>query len=100
MGLRSSGPRLARFLKICVRKFLRVLVLATVIIFGVWLVLRAELNTEEPVIPVRNADMCTAQTRCNGFWDVFQPTLHVGDLVLVQEVNVTAVRTAYPDSDA
>jgi cytoskeletal protein RodZ len=38
MGLRSPRPRLARFLKACVRKFLRVLVLAAVIMLGVWLI--------------------------------------------------------------
>jgi hypothetical protein len=90
---------LTRFLKVYVRRFLRVLVLAAVIISSAWLILRAELNTEEPVVPVRNAGTCTAQPQCSGFWDVFQPTLHVDDLVLVQGVKATAVSAAYPDGD-
>ena len=99
MGLRSPRSSLGKFLKVYVRGLLRVLVLATVIISGAWLILRTELNTEESVIPVCNADMCTAQPQCSGFWDVFQPTLHVGDLVLVRGVKASAVNAAYPDSD-
>jgi len=43
--------------------------------------------------------MCVFQSNCDGLTHPFEPTLHVGDLIIVQGVDARDVRFAYPNSD-
>jgi hypothetical protein len=43
--------------------------------------------------------MCVFQLNCDGLMHPFERTLHVRDLVIVQGVNCSTVRVAYPNSD-
>jgi signal peptidase I len=84
------------------RKILNVLVLLVVIVIGClgsWFVLKTILGTEYPIVPVSSSNMCVFQFDCDGLIHSFEPTLHVGDLIIIQGVNCSAVRAAYPNSD-
>jgi hypothetical protein len=84
------------------RKLLNVLVLLAVIaigFLGFWFASKAILNTEYPILPVSSGNMCVFQSSCDGLMHPFEPTLHVGDLVILQGVDSRDVRVAYPNSD-
>lgn len=84
------------------KRFLKVLIflMATVLGFlGFWFALRVALNTEYPIMPVSSGSMCVFQPNCDDLTHPFDPTLHVGDLIIVQGVDARSVRDAYPDSD-
>jgi hypothetical protein len=66
---------------------------------GTWFALRFALHTDYPLLPVSSAGMCTCQLNCDGFTHPLEPTLHIGDLVIVQGVNAENVSDAYPNSD-
>jgi hypothetical protein len=102
MQVLSQKSSLQKLVKNHGRKLLNVLVLLAVIVLGFlgsWFGLKAILNTECPILPVSSGNMCVFQSNCNGLMYPFEPTLHVGDLVIVQGVNAMNVRVAYPDSD-
>ena len=84
------------------RKLLNALVLFAVVAIGFlgsWFASKAILNTEYPILPVSSGNMCVFQSNCDGLMHPFEPTLHVGDLVIVQGVDARDVRFAYPNSD-
>ena len=84
------------------KKILKVLILLTAIaigFLGFWFASKVILNTEYPILPVSSGNMCVFQSSCDGLMHPFEPTLHVGDLVIVQRVNCSTVRVAYPNSD-
>jgi signal peptidase I len=102
MQVLSQKSSLKKLVKNHGRKLLNVLVLLAVIAIGFlsfWFVLKAILNTEYPILPVSSSNMCVFQSNCDGLARSFEPTLHVGDLVIVQGVNCSTVRVAYPKSD-
>jgi hypothetical protein len=101
MYFKSRRLHLDKFAKGQGKRFQDALILLTVIAIGVlcfWLVLRVLLNTEHPILPVSSEDMCTLRP-CNCWRDVFAPTLHVGDLIVVQGVSAKDVKVSYPNSD-
>ena len=84
------------------KKILKVLILLTAIaigFLGFWFASKVILNTEYPILPVSSGHRCVFQSSCDGLMHPFEPTLHVGDLVIVQRVNCSTVRVAYPNSD-
>ena len=102
MQFLSQKSSLQKLLKNRGRKLLTVLVLLAAIALGFlgsWFVLKAILNTEYPILPVSSGNMCVSQPNCDGLTHPFERTLHVGDLIIVQEVSAVNVRVAYPNSD-
>jgi len=102
MQFLSQKSSLKKLVKNHGRKLLNVLVLLAVIaigFLGFWFASKAILNTEYPILPVSSSNMCVFQSNCDGLTNPFEPTLHVGDLVIVQGVNCSTVRVAYPNSD-
>ena len=54
------------------------------------------------VIPLRVVDsgsMCLEPQGCNGWSHPFDPTLHVGDIIILQPINAQDLNTNYPNSD-
>ncbi len=58
------------------------------------------LNTPYPTLTVETGSMCIPfDGSCDGWSHLFNRTLHVGDLLIVQGVNAADLNTNYPDSD-
>ena len=84
------------------KKFLIFLLILAAIGVGFlcfWFVSKIILNTEYPILPVPSSNMCLLQPNCDGLTDLFEHTLHIGDLIIVQGVNAKNVSSAYPNSD-
>jgi signal peptidase I len=73
------------------------LVIAIVLgfIFGLGLA----LGTAVPLRVVESGSMCTGLGRCDGWSDVFDYTLHRGDIILIQGVQPEEINANYPSSD-
>jgi len=102
MQFLSQKSSLQKLVKNHGRKLLNAFVLLAVIAIGFlssWFASKAILNTEYPILPVSSSNMCVFQSNCDGLAHSFEPTLHVGDLIILQGVNAMSVRVAYPNSD-
>lgn len=75
------------------------LIVIAVGLLGFWFSLRIILGTEYPLFPVSSSNMCLRQPDCNGFTHSFEPTLHIGDLIMIQGVDARNISVAYPNSD-
>ncbi len=74
--------------------------MAAVLVLSVWFGLRLVLNTEYPVLAVDSGSMCVSGNGvCDGWSHPFEPTLHVGDLVILEGVDPQTLNTTYPYSD-
>lgn len=62
------------------------IVLIVVIVFGFWFGSKLVLDTDYPMLAVASGSMSTAQPD-DGWLLPFTPTLHTGDLIIVQAVN-------------
>jgi hypothetical protein len=102
MQLSSQRPSLKKFVEANRRKFLLVLAFSVIIAIGLlasWFALKALLNTEYPVLPVSSSGMSVFQSDFDSLVHAFEPTLHVGDLIVVQGVDASNVGSEYPNSD-
>jgi hypothetical protein len=102
MQLLSQKPSSNKSLRNHGKKILKVLMLLTAIVIGFlgfWFASKVMLNTEYPMLPVSSSNMCVFQSSCDGLMHPFEPTLHVGDLIIVQGVNAVNVIASYPNSD-
>ena len=102
MQFLSQKSSLQKLVKNHGRKLLNAFVLLAAIAIGClgfWFASKAILNTEYPIVPVSSSNMCVFQSNCDGLTHPFEPTLHVGDLIIVQGVDARDVRVAYPNSD-
>jgi hypothetical protein len=102
MQFQSQKSRMTKFIKGYGKKFLNAFILLMLIVIGFlgfWFALRMTLNTECPLLPVSSGNMCIVQPQCDGLSYPFEPTLHVGDLIIVQGVDARNVEVAYPESD-
>jgi len=80
-------------------KTVMVIALVPIILSGFWFGLPKALNTEMfPVFTVISESMCIPPS-CNVFSDAFERTLHIGDLIIIQGVDVKDLKTDYPNSD-
>jgi signal peptidase I len=62
-------------------------------VFGFWYGSQLVLNTQYPVLAVASGSMCTVQRMyCDGWSHPFSPTLHIGDLIIVQGVNPKEIK--------
>ena len=77
------------------------IVLVIVIVIGFWYGSRAILNTDYPMLAVASGSMCLLPgPYCDGWSHPFERTLHVGDLIVVEGINVSDIKAApYPDGD-
>ena len=75
--------------------------LIVIIVFGFWYGSRAVLNTDYPMLAVASGSMCMLPgPYCDGWSHPFERTLHVGDLIVVQGMNVSDIYAApYPHGD-
>jgi len=102
MQFLSQKSSLKKSIKDHGKKILKVLILLAAIaigFLGFWFASKIILNTEYPILPVSSSNMCVSQLNCDGLMHPFEPTLHVGDLIIVQGVDSKDVRFAYPNSD-
>ncbi|HSV49457.1 MAG TPA: hypothetical protein VLH35_03995 [Candidatus Acidoferrales bacterium] len=73
--------------------------LVVIIVLGGYFGLGFALGTSTPVRVVESGSMCTVAGGCDGWTDVFEPTLHVGDLIIIQKVSAEELNADYPNSD-
>lgn len=75
--------------------------LIVIIVLGFWYGSRAVLNTDYPMLAVASGSMCILPgPYCDGWSHPFERTLHVGDLIVVEGMNVSNINAApYPDGD-
>ena len=58
------------------------------------------LNVDVPIRVVESGSMCVPYDgACNGWSHIFAPTLHVGDIIIIQGVKAEDIKTDYPNSD-
>ena len=77
------------------------ILLVIAIVIGFWYGSRAILNTDYPMLAVASGSMCLLPgPYCDGWSHPFEQTLHVGDLIVVEGINVSDIKAApYPDGD-
>jgi signal peptidase I len=77
------------------------ILLVLAIVFGFWYGSRWALNTDYPALAVASGSMCKVQHMgCDGWSHPFARTLHIGDLIVVQGVNVSEIHAApEPEGD-
>jgi signal peptidase I len=76
------------------------IVLVVVVVLGFFFGLRFVLNNDTPVRVVESGSMCIPYgSLCNGWSHTFEPTLHVGDIIIIQQVDPKTINANYPDSD-
>jgi len=78
-----------------------VVALIAVVIFGFWFGSQLVLNTKiPPALAVISGSMCIPYDgSCDGWTHPFDPTLHVGDIIVIQGVDPKDLNTNYPNSD-
>jgi signal peptidase I len=70
------------------------------IVIGSYFGLQLVLNTSVPFRVVESGSMCvTFDGACDGWSHSFAPTLHKGDIIIIQKVNSADLKTDYPNSD-
>jgi len=77
------------------------IIFVVAIVFGFWFGSQIVLSTSYPALAVASGSMCILPgSYCDGWSHPFEPTLHVGDLIIVQGVNPEEIKAApYPDGD-
>ncbi len=79
------------------------IVLVVLLVFGLFFGLRLTLNASVPIRVVESGSMCMPYGRgCDGFLSLthpFAPTLHKGDILLIQGVDPSDLNIDYPNSD-
>lgn len=76
-------------------------ILIIAIVSGFWFGSQWTLNTPYPALAVASGSMCKIQyMHCDGWSHPFTPTLHVGDLIIVQGINPKDIKAEpYPYGD-
>jgi signal peptidase I len=70
------------------------------LVFGFWYGSQIFLGTPYPALAVVTGSMCIPYDgSCDGWADIFERTLHVGDLIIVKGVNTEELNSEYPNSD-
>ena len=76
------------------------IVLIVAIIAGFFFGMQLALGASVPVRVVESGSMCVAfDGRCNGWSHPFDQTLHVGDIIVIQQLNPADLNANYPNSD-
>ena len=69
------------------------------IVLGFFFGLGLALGASVPVRVVESGSMCTTIVGCDGWSHPFDPSLHVGDIIIIQGVNPEDLNADYPNSD-
>jgi signal peptidase len=77
------------------------IIIVVAIVFGFWFGSQMVLSTQYPALAVASGSMCMLPgSYCDGWSNPFEPTLHVGDLIIVRGVNPEEIKAApYPNGD-
>jgi len=71
-----------------------------VVVLGFFFGLSFALNAEVPIRVVESGSMCVPYGgACDGLSDIFEQTLHVGDIIIIQGIDAEAINADYPNSD-
>lgn len=74
--------------------------LIIVLIVGFYFTMQFALGSAVPIRVVESGSMCVAYDgACDGWSHPFSPTLHVGDIIIIQHVNPATLNANYPNSD-
>jgi signal peptidase I len=77
-----------------------VIALIVAVVLGLFFGLQLVLGTGVPVRVVESGSMCVPyDSACDGWSHPFDHTLHVGDIIVIQQVNPTDLNANYPNSD-
>ncbi len=93
----SNTPKMTRkeYIKSAVA-----IALIVAVVLGFFVGLRFALNVEVPVRVVESGSMCVPYGYlCDGWSHTFAPTLHVGDIIIIQGVKAEDINANYPNSD-
>jgi signal peptidase len=74
------------------------IMLPIVIVLGFWFGSQIVLSTSQPFLAVEGSSMCTLG-RCDGWSHPFSPTLHDGDLIVIQGVSPEQIKVGLHDGD-
>jgi signal peptidase I len=73
--------------------------LVVAIALGFFFGLGLALGTSVPLRVVSSGSMCTSEFGCDGWSQPFTPTLHRGDIIVIQAVKPEDLNADYPNSD-
>ena len=74
--------------------------LIVIVVLGFFVGLSFVLNAEVPVRVVESGSMCVPYGAfCDGWSHAFSPTLHIGDIILIEGVKPEDINPDYPNSD-
>jgi signal peptidase I len=94
---------LSKIFKIIQNEYVKsgiVIAIIVITVLGVFFSLRFALNTDVPVRVVESGSMCVPYGYlCDGWSHVFDQTLHVGDIIIIQGVKPEELNANYPNSD-
>jgi len=94
---------LSKIVKILQNEYIKsgiVIALIVITVLGIFFSLRFALNTDVPVRVVESGSMCVPYGYlCDGWSHVFDQTLHVGDIIIIQGVKPEELNANYPNSD-
>lgn len=77
-----------------------VIIVILSLVLGFFFGLQVALNSPVPVRVVESGSMCVPYSgACDGWTHPFEPTLHVGDIIIIQGVDPKELNTNYPNSD-
>ncbi|MEM3823370.1 MAG: signal peptidase I [Candidatus Bathyarchaeia archaeon] len=74
------------------------ILLPIIIVLGFWYGSQVVLGTGQPFLAVEGSSMCTLGS-CDGWSHPFSPTLHDGDLIVLQGVNPEQIKVGLYDGD-
>ena len=77
-----------------------VIAIIIIVVLGFFFGIQLVLGTAVPVRVVESGSMCVPYDGgCDGWSHPFDHTLHVGDIIVIQQVNPADLNVNYPDSD-
>jgi signal peptidase I len=77
-----------------------VVAVIVLVVLGFFFGLQFALGTAVPVRVVESGSMCVPYDgACNGWSHPFDPTLHIGDIIVIQKINPADLNANYPNSD-
>ena len=77
-----------------------VIAIIVALVLGFFFGLQLVLGASVPVRVVESGSMCVPYDgACNGYSHPFDSTLHVGDIIIIQQINPNNLNANYPNSD-
>jgi signal peptidase I len=74
--------------------------LIVIVVLSFFVGLSFVLNAQVPVRVVESGSMCVPYDAfCDGWSHAFSPTLHIGDIIIIEGVNPDTINSDYPNSD-